>query len=304
MNPIFLKIGNISIYWYSIFILLAIITACLIVYIQLKKEKVSITFIENLFFYTVIFGLIGARIYYVIFEYQQYINNPIDIFKVWEGGLAIHGGIIAGLITVLVLTKKNKISTLKITDMIVLGLIIGQAIGRWGNFMNGEAYGPAISLYDLQQLHIPQSIVTGPIIFIENILNINIFQTLINGPIFIIQNISNLYLPQFIIDGMNINGVYHHPTFLYESLWNVLGFIILITFKITKSLKNGQLTGIYFIWYSIGRFMIESLRQDSLMLFGILKQAQVISILLIIIGIIIIILPRKINQTHKSNKIY
>ncbi len=302
MNPIFLRIGNITIYWYSIFILLAIITACSIILFQAKKENISKKFIEDLFFYTIIFGLIGARIYYVIFEYQQYINNPIDIFKVWEGGLAIHGGIIAGLITIIVLTKKHKISTLKITDMVVIGLIIGQAIGRWGNFMNGEAYGPDISLYNLQQLHIPQHLVTGPLIFIENILNINIFQTLINGPIFIIQNISNLHIPQFIIDGMNINGVYHHPTFLYESLWNVLGFIILITFKSTKSLKNGQLTGIYFIWYSVGRFIIESLRQDSLMLFGILKQAQIISILLIIIGIVIIIYAGKKNNNQPKKQ--
>ena len=151
------------------------------------------------------------------------------------------------------MTKKHKISILEMTDMIVVGVIIAQAIGRWGNFFNGEAYGPVTTLDNLKQLHIPQ----------------------------------------FIINGMNINGVYYHPTFLYESLWNILGFIFLIILKHTNKLKTGQLTGTYFIWYSVGRFFIESLRQDSLMLFGILKQAQIISIILIIIGIIIIFISRK-----------
>ena len=293
MNPIFLKIGDIQIYWYSIFILLAIVTACLIVFIQAKKQKIPKKFLEDLFFYTIIFGLIGARLYYVIFEYQQYINNPLDIFKVWEGGLAIHGGIIAGLITIIVLTKKHKISTFKIADMVVLGLIIGQAIGRWGNFFNSEAYGPATTLETLQNLHMPSIIFNGFIPNIEFLSGIDVLQFVINDPTAILQIIHNLRIPQFVIDGMNINGIYHHPTFLYESLWNVLGFAILIILKKTKSLKVGQLTGIYFIWYSIGRFAIESLRQDSLMLFGILKQAQVISILLVIVGIIIIVLTGK-----------
>ena len=155
MNPIFLKIGNISIYWYSIFILIGILTACTIVLREANKKNIPKKFIEDLFFYTIIFGLIGARLYYVIFEYKQYINNPLDIFKVWEGGLAIHGGIIAGLITIIIMTKKHKISILEMTDMIVVGVIIAQAIGRWGNFFNGEAYGPVTTLDNLKQLHIP-----------------------------------------------------------------------------------------------------------------------------------------------------
>ena len=259
MNPIFIKIGSVSIYWYSIFILLAILIGCSIILLESKKHKLSKEFMENLFFYTLIFGLIGARIYYVIFEYKQYINNPIDIFKVWEGGLAIHGGIIAGLIAIIIMTKKHKIPTLKITDMAVLGVIIGQAIGRWGNFFNGEAYGPQVALETLQNIHIPQ----------------------------------------FIIDGMHIGGVYYHPTFLYESLWNIIGFIILMILKNNKKIKIGQLTGFYFIWYSVGRFFIEGLRQDSLMLFGIIKQAQLISIVLIVLGIVLMIKSRK-NQKYSE----
>lgn len=253
MNPIFIKIGNIQIYWYSIFILLAIISACILVFNEAKKQKIPKQFLDNLFFYTILFGLIGARLYYVIFEYKQYINDPISIFKVWEGGLAIHGGIIAGLITIIVMCKKNNIKILKMTDIVVVGLIIGQAIGRWGNFFNSEAYGSATTL----------------------------------------ENLQNLFIPKFIINGMNINGTYYHPTFLYESLWNIIGFVILLILRKSKKIKLGQLTGIYFVWYGIGRFFIEGMRQDSLMLFGILKQAQIISILMIIIGILIIVFTRK-----------
>lgn len=253
MNPIFIKIGNMQIYWYSIFILLAIISACILVFNEAKKQKIPKQFLDNLFFYTILFGLIGARLYYVIFEYKQYINDPISIFKVWEGGLAIHGGIIAGLITIIVMCKKNNIKILKMTDIVVVGLIIGQAIGRWGNFFNSEAYGSATTL----------------------------------------ENLQNLFIPNFIINGMNINGTYYHPTFLYESLWNIIGFVILLILRKSKKIKLGQLTGIYFVWYGIGRFFIEGMRQDSLMLFGILKQAQIISILMIIIGILIIVFTRK-----------
>ena len=149
--------------------------------------------------------------------------------------------------------KKNNIKILKMTDIVVVGLIIGQAIGRWGNFFNSEAYGSATTL----------------------------------------ENLQNLFIPNFIINGMNINGTYYHPTFLYESLWNIIGFVILLILRKSKKIKLGQLTGIYFVWYGIGRFFIEGMRQDSLMLFGILKQAQIISILMIIIGILIIVFTRK-----------
>ena len=253
MNAYVFKIGNFGVRWYSLLILIGVIVGILLIEKEGKKFNISKDFLFNMAFWAIIIGIIGARLYYVIFNFNLYQNDLLSIFKIWEGGLAIHGGIIAGLITIIIMTKKHKISILEMTDMIVVGVIIAQAIGRWGNFFNGEAYGPVTTLDNLKQLHIPQ----------------------------------------FIINGMNINGVYYHPTFLYESLWNILGFIFLIILKHTNKLKTGQLTGTYFIWYSVGRFFIESLRQDSLMLFGILKQAQIISIILIIIGIIIIFVSRK-----------
>jgi phosphatidylglycerol:prolipoprotein diacylglycerol transferase len=150
-------------------------------------------------------------------------------------------------------------------DIAVPSLIIAQAIGRWGNFFNGEAHGPETTLVNLQNMH----------------------------------------LPEFIVDGMNIDGIYYHPTFLYESLWCVLGFLLLILIRrYYKCLKIGQLTSFYLIWYGTGRLFIESLRTDSLML-GSLKVAQIISIFMIIIGLLIFIYlcfnPLKKGKYYNKN---
>lgn len=252
MNPIFLKIGNIAIYWYSIILLVAFTIGCLLIFKEAKKQDIPRSKIEDFIFYTIPICLIGARLYYVIFEFEYYKNYPMDIFKVWEGGLAIHGGIIAGFLCLVYFTKKNKINILKMLDILVVSLIIGQIIGRWGNFMNGEAYGPVTSLKFLNSIH----------------------------------------LPKFIIDGMYIEGAYHHPTFLYESLWNLIGLIVMLIIRNTKINKLGILTSFYFIWYGIGRFLIEMLRTDSLMFLNI-KVAQFISIIFILIGIIVLIYSLK-----------
>ena len=258
MNSIFLKIGNIYIYWYSVILLIGFLLGCFIVIKESKKIGINKDKIENFIFYTIPIALIGARIYYVLFNLDYYLKYPVDILKVWEGGLAIHGGIIAGLICLIIFTKKNKINIYKMMDILVIGLIIGQIIGRWGNFMNSEAYGPITSL----------------------------------------EFLKNLYLPKFIIDGMFIDGNYHHPTFLYESLWNIIGLIIMLLIRNKKFNRVGYLTSIYLIWYGIGRCLIESLRTDSLM-FHNLKIAQVISIIFIIIGILIFIYRNKKGEKYE-----
>ena len=249
MNSIFLDLGFIQIHWYSVLILLAIYIAYKLVVAESKKMNISITFIDNLCFFVVIFGILGARLYYVLFNLDYYSVNILEIFQIWKGGLAIHGGIIAGLLTIIAYSKKKKVNTMRLTDIIIPGLLIAQAIGRWGNFFNSEAHGPTTTIEFLKSIH----------------------------------------LPNFIIEGMNIGGVYYHPTFLYESLWCFLGFIIALLIRRMKYIKIGQLTGFYLIWYGIGRFLIESLRTDSLML-GNLKIAQIVSIIMVISGIIIIII--------------
>ena len=161
MNPILLEIGNITIYWYSIMILSGVIIGSLLVTKESKRFNISKTKTSDMLFYTMIFGILGARIYYVIFNLDYYLQEPISIIKVWEGGLAIHGGIIAGISYLIYYTKKNNIDTIKMIDICAPGLLIGQAIGRWGNFFNGEAHGPITTLKHLQNLHLPNFIIKG-----------------------------------------------------------------------------------------------------------------------------------------------
>jgi len=250
MNPILLDLGFIEIRWYSVLILAAFIIGYLLVSNRCKKEAISSVFVTDLCFYLIIFCILGARIYYCLFNLDYYSKNLLDIFKIWEGGLAIHGGIIAGILTIYLYTRKKEIPILKLLDIFAPALVLGQAIGRWGNFFNMEAYGPEVALSTLENLHIPQ----------------------------------------FIIDGMYIDRVYHHPTFLYESIGCLIIFILIMLIRNIKNIKTGQITSVYFICYGIIRFLIESLRQDSLMLFN-LKVAQVISILMIIIGLYLFIKP-------------
>lgn len=252
MNKVALDLGFIEIYWYSIFILLAIFVGSYIAYREIKKQNISEDFFINLLFWTIIFGIVGSRLYYVLFNLDYYKLYPLEILEIWNGGLAIHGAILAGFIWILFYTKKYKVRTLKILDIISVSMLISQAIGRWGNFFNGEAHGPVTTLEFLQKLPIPN----------------------------------------FIIKGMNISGIYYQPTFLYESIWNLIGFIIIMLLRRNKYRKTGQLTGFYLMWYSLGRLFIEMLRTDSLML-GNIKVAILVSIALFITGICMFIFMRK-----------
>ena len=261
MNPILLQIGSIKIYYYSIMILLGVLIGSLLVTKEAEKHNISKNKISDMLFYTIIFGIIGARLYYVLFNLNYYSKNIIDIIKVWEGGLAIHGGIIVGSAYVIYYTKKHNLNTLELFDICVPGILIGQAIGRWGNFFNGEAHGPITTLEHLQNLHIPN----------------------------------------FIINGMNINGNYYMPTFFYESLICIICLIIIILLRKTRILKKGNITSIYLIWYGIGRFIIESYRTDSPMM-NTLKQAQIISIIMITLGIILFIISTKQEKYNQENQ--
>lgn len=247
MNPYLIDLGLFQISWYSLFILLGLFAGGTLLLWESRKFNINEEFLSNLIFWTAIFGIIGARLYFVTFNWDYYGSNMSEIVKIWKGGLAIHGAILFGFIFMLFYTFRYKVKFIRILDIAVPGLIIGQAIGRWGNFFNQEAYGSEVSKSFLEGLHIPD----------------------------------------FIINGMNINGTYYHPTFLYESLWCLIGFIVIILVrKYYKYLKTGQLTGIYLMWYSVGRFFIEGLRTDSLM-YANFKVAQIVSIALFVIGLIL-----------------
>lgn len=261
MDRVFLSIGSINIYWYSVLIVIAIVIGMYFSLKQAIKNGLGKDFLYDLIFLLIPVGIIGARLYYVLFNFSMFKDNIIDIFKVWEGGLAIYGVVIAAIIFIIFYCRKKNKSILLTLDTLVPYLILGQAIGRWGNFINKEAHGGLTTIEHLKSLH----------------------------------------LPNFIIDGMHINGSYYIPTFLYESLWCLLGFIILLIVRNKNKYKNkGLLLFIYFIWYGIGRFFIESLRTDSLYL-GIFRISQIVSIILIIIGIIgIIYIIRRDNKCRQA----
>lgn len=253
MDSVLFKIGNFEIRWYTFLLLVAVIIGISLLIRESKKFNYPKDFIFNMAFWAIIFGFLGARIYYVIFNFELYANDLLAIFKVWEGGLAIHGGLIAGILTIILYCKKYNTNFVRILDMATLPVLLGQAIGRWGNFFNMEAHGSVVTRSFLEALH----------------------------------------LPEFIISGMEINGVYYHPTFLYESLWCLLGVIILLFICHYKYLKVGSQTCFYLAWYSFGRFFIEGLRTDSLMI-GDFKVAQIVSILMFIVAILgLMILSRK-----------
>ena len=246
MNPIAFSLFGYEVKWYSIMILIGALIGYFLIDRESKKFKINKDFIFNMFFWTLIIGIIGARLYYVMFSWDYYGSHVNEIWHIWEGGLAIHGGIIFGLITLSLYCKKK--------DIVVPSLILAQAIGRWGNFFNSEAYGAATTL----------------------------------------EHLKSLPIPSFVINGMNINGIYYTPTFFYESMWCLLGFILLLIYRRTKFSKVGQLTALYLIWYGLGRFFIEASRTDSLIFFGF-KIAQIVSIIMIIIGVCLII-----NSAKKS----
>ena len=260
-----ISLGPINISLYSLCILVGIILAFILIRKESKRFNIKDDFISNLIFWCVIYGIVGARIYYVLFNLDYYMHSPIEIIKVWNGGLAIHGGIIAGLITLIYFCKKENVSSIKILDISCIGLIVGQACGRWGNFFNMEAYGSEVTRSFLENLH----------------------------------------LPEFIINGMHIGGHYYHPTFFYESLFCVLGLIIMLLIRRIPKIKQGMIISFYLVWYGILRYFIEGLRTDSLML-GNIKVAQLVSILFILLGIIGFILSiiKKIdyNKIEKNIK--
>ena len=256
MNRVAFNIFGFNVYYYSLCILLGVIVAYILITREGKKQGLPKEFISDLIFYTLIIGILGARVYYCVFNLDYYLANPSEILKIYNGGLAIHGGVIAGFIFVYFYTKKKNVSFIKILDIIAPAVIIAQSFGRWGNFFNQEAHG-GITTY---------------------------------------QNLKNIHIPEFIINGMHIEGKYYYPTFFFESIWCLIGFIILMIARRNKNLRKGFQIGFYFIWYGIGRFFIEALRTDSLMFFG-LKIAQIVSLIGIIIGIIIIV-------TNRNKKYY
>lgn len=225
LDPIAFSIGALNVHWYGLILGSAALVGLLLAIREGKRFGIPQEFFMDLLLLGVPSAIIGARIYFVAFMWEDYKNNLWDIFKIWNGGIAIYGALIGAIICAVIFFRRRGYSFWRIADICAPPLIVGQMIGRWGNFVNQEAYG-------------------GPTT--ESFLR------------------DHLHLPSFIVNQMNVAGTYHHPTFLYESLWNLAGLIVLMILRRQKYLRAGELFASYFIWYSVGRFFIEALRTDSL----------------------------------------
>lgn len=246
MDRVAFSIFGIDIMWYGILMAVGMILGTLIAIKEAKRVGIKEDYVLDLAIFAIPIGLLGARLYYVIFNWEYYSQNISQILNFRGGGMAIHGALIGGILTGYVFTKIRKIDFLKMADAVILGMPLAQSIGRWGNFINQEAHG---------------------------------------GP---------TNLPW----GIMVDGVKVHPTFLYESVWDLAIFIFLLVFR-KKKKYEGQVIVYYIILYSLGRFFIEGLRTDSLMI-GPLKMAQVISLVGIIGGIISHIYLIKKNRLNEN----
>ena len=250
IDPVAIQLGPLSIRWYGIIIASGILIGYLMAQSTAKKVGIKEETLIDLIIWCVVMAIICARIYYVAFEWEYYSQHLAEIPLIMNGGIAIHGGLIGAFLTGAILCRVKNLSFFQMVDIVAPGIILAQAIGRWGNFINQEAHGGPVSRSFLENIHIPD----------------------------------------FIINQMQIDGVFYQPTFLYESIWNIIGFIILLLIR--PHLKIGETFFAYLIYYSIGRYFIEGLRTDSLMLTEYLRVAQVISIVIIIASIIFILYRR------------
>ncbi|WP_168118877.1 prolipoprotein diacylglyceryl transferase [Paenibacillus sp. HB172176] len=229
LNPVVFELGNLTVRWYGIILGLGALIGLMLAIQEGKRFGIKPDFFMDLLLFGAPTAIICARIYYVAFKWDEYKDHPIDMIKIWEGGIAIYGAIIGALLCGFFYARYKGYSFLRIVDICVPGLLAGQMIGRWGNFMNQEAFGGTVS---------------------ESFLR------------------HTLHLPSFIVDQMFIDDAFRQPTFLYESIWSLAGILILLIIRRQKFLRAGELTACYFIWYSIGRFYIEALRTDSLAFIG------------------------------------
>jgi phosphatidylglycerol:prolipoprotein diacylglycerol transferase len=246
-GPILVKIGFLTIRWYGLLIASAVLIGVSLSQYLAKRRNVNPELLSDLSIWLVIGAIPAARIYYVLFQWAEYAQHPERMIAIWQGGIAIHGAIIGGVIAALIFAKLKQVSFWQLADLVAPSLILGQAIGRWGNFFNSEAFGSPTNLP--WKLYIPPERRPPELASFE----------------------------------------YFHPTFLYESLWDLMVFALLMTlfFRSLRSqprLKIGTLFMVYWVAYSLGRFWIEGLRTDSLML-GPLRIAQLVSLTGILLGL-------------------
>ncbi len=249
ISPIAFSIGSYHIYWYGIIIASGLLLAVGYAMKTAPRYNVNASKLINCVLVGIITGIIGARLYFCFFQWDYYSKNPVEILHINNGGLAIYGGIIGSMIGGLIIVKIQKMKVMPVLDIAMISFLIGQGIGRWGNFMNQEAYGTPTDL--------PWGMMS---------------------------------------EGTNMVAV--HPCFLYESIWCLLGFVLLHFYGKYKQKYAGQIFYMYLVWYGFERMIVEGLRTDSLYLpfspFGFdIRVSQLLSLLIFLVGIILLILNRK-----------
>ena len=276
-----ISVFGFEINYYGIVIAIGMILALMLVLREAKLTGQNTENYYDLAIFVILFGVIGARLYYVIFEWDMYKDDLLSVFNIRNGGLAIYGGVLAGILTAYVFSRIKKLSFMQISDTAVLGLLVGQILGRWGNFFNREAFGGYTDNLFAMQIKLDE---VGGIITDSISKNIKV------------------------VDGIKYIQV--HPTFLYESLWNLVLLAIIMIYKKHKKF-DGEIISIYMMGYGLGRFMIEGLRTDQLLLPGIhVAVSQVVSIVMILTGAGVIIYKRFMKKgdriiqiEEKENKI-
>lgn len=263
------NIFGLCVYWYGIILTSGIILGTLLACYIAKKEKLDPNLFMDFVLYDIVFALLGARIYFVIFNWDYYKANPGQILNIRQGGIAIYGGVIASIIVAIIYTRKKKVNFGHFADIATYGLVLGQAIGRYGNFVNKEAFGGYTN--NLLAMAILKSDAKAP--FSEDVLN---------------------HITQFDQFGA-AQYIQVHPTFFYESCWNIVLLILLLCYRKHRK-GHGEIFCLYLIGYGIGRFCIEGLRTDQLLLWVTnIPVSQVVAIISILIGIVGMIICRKKN---------
>lgn len=256
LSRVIFQIFGYDVYWYGVIIASGVLIALAFAVREAKRTGQNPENYVDIALFGVIFSVIGARLYYVLFSWEIYAKEPLKIFALREGGLAIYGGIIAGIITVIIYTKIKKLNFWLVTDTAAPSLILGQIIGRWGNFFNREAFGG----------------------YTDNIFAMRYLK----------QQVSNI-APSVLQNTITVNGTEYiqvHPTFLYESIWNIGVLIILLIMRKNKKF-DGQIFGFYLLGYACGRVWIEGLRTDQLKI-GNFAVSQILSVVLIVTSVILL----------------
>lgn len=254
LNPIALQFGPFEIHWYGVIIATGVMLALWLAVREGRRQEISEDYFYDYLLWALPIAIICARLYYVTFQWPYYAAHPGEIIAIWDGGIAIYGAIIGGFIVLYFLCRSRHLSFWQMLDVIAPTVILAQGIGRWGNFMNQEAFGVVTTRAALVAQHIPG----------------------------------------WIIQQMDIGGHYRVPTFLYESLWDLLGFVLLVSLRHRRHLfRRGEVFLTYVMWYSFGRFFIEGMRTDSLMLGSVIRVSQLLSLVFFIVALGLLIIRRR-----------